>query len=269
MTNGSKSPRATAARGKRLHRSAIIIAMDVVKAPEDQPEWIGHGSSDNDAGSDHDANPDSEARLKSAHEAGSDDDLQEGGADHESSSDDDLQEGCADHGSGSECSTQEAWAAAGYDVPKECIQGEPGWNSSDSGYGSRESSADHDPTPEEIDYDRLSFKKKHYLHTYVVRTLEVACLKYAQERLSKFLGDFEWKRRNIVFNDPEYPEGSLAYRDWLKEDQIELKCWAILFQDVGPKRRLRDFVSDGVKLLRNATMHRGQLRDGKKFTYWD
>ena len=253
MTNRSKSPRATAARDKRLHRFAIVIAMDVVEAPEDQPEWIGHGSSDNDVGSDHDASPDSEAG--SAHEAGSDDDLQERCADHEAVSDDDL---------------QKMWAAAGYDVPKEFeIQVEPGWNSGDSGYGSRESSPDSEPTPEEINYDQLSFKKKHYLHTYVVRTLEAACLKYAQERLAELLGDLEWKRRNIVFNDPEYPEGSLAYRDWLEEDQIELKSWANLFERVGPTGCLRKSISESVKFLRNATMHRGQLRDDKIFTYWD
>ena len=239
MTNRSKSPRATAAREKRLHRFAIAIAMDVVEAPEDQPEWIGHGSSDNDAGSDYDASPDSEASP--------------------------------DHDAGSECNLQE-WVAAGFDVPEKFdTQAEPGWNCSDSGYWSRESSpAQPRPlTPAEIKYNQLPFKEKHYLHTYVVRTLEAACLKYARERLAKFLGDFEWKRRSIVFNDPEHPEGSLAYRDWLKEDQIELKCWANLFERVGPNGRLLNYISEGVKFLRNATIHRGKLDEDKEFTYWD
>ena len=223
MTNKSKTPRAKAAREKRLERFATMIAADLLEVPEDETELVDHADSEYDFA--------------------------------------------------------KAWAAAGWDVNVTVQETKPAWDCSDSGYSSDASSSTvhlPPPSPEEIKYDQLSFKKKHDLHTYVVRTLEAACFNYGRTRLAKLLGDFEWKRLHLQFRDSQYPDDRLVYKDWLKEDQIELKSWALMFErlilsvpDHGAELKVpgAGAMLNCAIMLRNATIHRGELQEGDELTY--
>ena len=142
-------------------------------------------------------------------------------------------------------------AAAGWDVYVE-VQGEPGWNC-DSGYES--DIPDPEPAPlsaEAVKYQALPSRTAYYFHTYATRIMEACCLKYARTHLAANLSDFEWKRRNLLFENPQYPDDHWVFRDWLAEDQIELEIWMRFFEQF----RLHYGIRNAVIYLRNAAIHR-------------
>ena len=132
--------------------------------------------------------------------------------------------------------------------------------SSDSGYGS---------DSEANKYECLSFRERHYFHTYVQRILEETCFRYAQENLTAQLGDLEWKKKNLMLGYGDFPDDKLVYRDWLGEDQMELQGWIqmlILFSNETEKSKDAGIFNCAVH-LRNATVHRGNCHEGGELTF--
>lgn len=112
-------------------------------------------------------------------------------------------------------------------------------------------------SPAEIRYLELPFRTKHYFLTYIQRILEGTCFRYARTHLAERLGDPTWKKCHLNFPSSEYPADRFVDRDWLTEDEIELKYWMLLLGE-----RLRGagietvHIYDSVIWLRDAAVHR-------------
>ena len=125
----------------------------------------------------------------------------------------------------------------------------------DSGYESYIEPADA------AKYRQLPFIQKHYLLTYIQRILEETCVRYARENHSTYFADPTWRRNNLIFPSNEYQDDRFVNRDWLADDQIELKIWMETFRDrihLNPKN---DRIFRAVADLRDAAVHRGNLVD--------
>ena len=132
-----------------------------------------------------------------------------------------------------------------------CAEG-PKIEESDEGYTSET------PSPEEITFQNIPFRTKHYFLTYVQRILEAACLDYARTHLSKYLSDRDWKLVRFYMGNKQFELGSLVFRDCLAEDHIELERWMDIFEffaaksDKPPRAPIHYCVRD----LRNKAVHR-------------
>lgn len=147
---------------------------------------------------------------------------------------------------------------------------------SDSGYGSSGDAPSKPLTKDETDaikYRQLPFRQKHYLLTYIQRILEETCVRYARKHHSADFTNPIWRMNNLLFRSNEYQDDRFVNRDWLAEDQIELKIWMETFRDRIHGNPKNNSIFRAVVDLRDAAVHRGILeeKDGnpKEFYFED
>ena len=134
----------------------------------------------------------------------------------------------------------------------------------DSGYASSGDAPSKPLTKYETDaitYHQLPFIKKHYLLTYIQRILEETCVRYARRYYSAYFTDPKWRMKHLQFPPKELQEDRFVNRDWLAEDQIELKIWMTTFRERIDGNRKNNSIFKAVENLRDAAVHRGILKD--------
>lgn len=150
----------------------------------------------------------------------------------------------------------------------EKINPECGWNDScadiDGSISSDSGCVTETPPHEATKYIELPFRTKHYFHTYVQRILEATCVRYARAHLTERLSDLEWKKSNLLFHHPEYPNDRFVERDWLAEDGIELEFWmrTLCQSHIRPYVKGDAKILNAVWFLRNEAVHRGDREGG-------